>query len=154
MTNISSSQVLSLNSGSRYLFVSRLHLTLLTSTIDIIVNMWRSLLLAGVAAASLIQEPLQAHKSYPILTSDLIAFHKNLTQIESITGNEAAVGEWLVSSLKSQGYSVEKQYVEKHPARFNILAWPSKRDAKVLLSAHIDTVRTDTSTLLDAYSLT
>ncbi|KAK5133650.1 hypothetical protein LTR08_007504 [Meristemomyces frigidus] len=104
-------------------------------------NMWRSLLLIGAAAASLMQEPLQARRGHLSLTYDLIAFHKNLTQIESITGNEEAVGEWLVASLKSQGYSVERQYVEEKPARFNILAWPGKeRDAKVLLSAHIDTV--------------
>ena len=102
-------------------------------------EMWHSFLLVGAVAASLIQEPLQAKKSHLSLTHDLIAFHKNLTQIESITGNEAAVGEWLVTSLKSQGYSVEKQFVQKEPARFNVFA--GKKNAKVLLSSHIDTVR-------------
>lgn len=93
------------------------------------------------ARASLIQEPLQPEKKHLSLTHDLIGFHKNLTQIESITGNEEGVGEWLVSSLQSQGYHVEKQYVTKKPARFNVLAWPGKeREAKVLLSSHIDTV--------------
>lgn len=105
------------------------------------------LLLGGAAqcwarAGPQLQEPLHAEKHHLSLTHDLIAFHKNLTQIESITGNEKGVGEWLVSSLLSQGYNVEKQYVEKKPARFNVLAWPGKeRDAKVLLSSHIDTVR-------------
>ena len=104
--------------------------------------MWQLFFLLGIAVASLIQEPLQAQKNHLSLTHDLLAFHKNLTQIESITGNEAAVGEWLVASLKSQGYNVERQYVQKEPARFNILAWPGEtREAKVLLSAHIDTVR-------------
>ena len=102
-------------------------------------KMWHSLFLVGAVAASIIQEPLHAQKSHWSLTHDLIAFHKNLTQIESITGNEAAVGEWLVASLKSQGYSVEKQYLQKEPARFNVFV--GKKDATVLLSSHIDTVR-------------
>ena len=75
------------------------------------------------------------------LTHDLFAFHKNLTQIESISGNEKEVGEWLANSLTSQGYHVEKQVVAKDPLRFNVLAWPgSNRDAEVLISSHIDTV--------------
>lgn len=75
------------------------------------------------------------------LTHDLYAFHKNLTQIESISGNEKEVGEWLEHSLVSQGYHVERQIVGEDPLRFNVLAWPgSKRDAKVLISSHIDTV--------------
>lgn len=90
-----------------------------------------------------LQEPLvSTGKNKLSLTSDLIAFHKNLTQIESISGNEKEVGDWLADSLKSQGYNIEKQYLSKDPERFNVLAWPGKnRDAKVLLSSHIDTVR-------------
>jgi acetylornithine deacetylase len=75
------------------------------------------------------------------LTHDLFAFHKNLTQIESITGNEKKVGEWLEASLKSQGYSVERQVITEKPLRFNVHAWPGKKsDAGILLSSHIDTV--------------
>jgi acetylornithine deacetylase len=75
------------------------------------------------------------------LTHDLISFHKGLVEIESISGNEQAVGEWLAASLQSQGYTVQKQYLSKDPVRFNVLAWPgSQRDVKVLLSSHIDTV--------------
>lgn len=75
------------------------------------------------------------------LTHDLFAFHKNLTSIESISGNEKAVGEWLVSSLESQGYTVEKQILSKDPMRFNVLAWPgANRETDLLLSSHIDTV--------------
>ncbi|KAK5111280.1 hypothetical protein LTR85_012221 [Meristemomyces frigidus] len=66
------------------------------------------------------------------LTHDLISFHKGLTEIESISGNEKPVGDWLASSLQSQGYNVEKQYLSKQPERFNVLAWPGdERDAKV-----------------------
>lgn len=99
--------------------------------------------LASVVCASPVQDVLQDDAAYKHLdlTHDLFGFHKNLTQIESITGNEKAVGEWLVESLSSQGYNVEKQVVGKDPLRFNVLAWPgSKRDAKVMVSSHIDTV--------------
>jgi acetylornithine deacetylase len=76
-----------------------------------------------------------------VLTDDLIAFHKNLTQIESITYNEEEVGNWLSHSLESQGYTVEKQLVDREAGRFNIYAYPgSVRDTKVLVSSHIDTV--------------
>lgn len=76
------------------------------------------------------------------LTNDLLTFHKNLVEIESISGNEKPVGDWLVNSLQSQGYNVEKQYLSREPERFNVLAWPGdERDAKVMLSSHIDTVR-------------
>ncbi|KAK6440722.1 hypothetical protein LTR95_003055 [Oleoguttula sp. CCFEE 5521] len=75
------------------------------------------------------------------LTNDLLAFHKNLTQIESISGNEHEVGVWLTKSLESQGYTVEQQSLGGKPPRFNLLAWPgSKRETRVLLSSHIDTV--------------
>ena len=92
------------------------------------------------------QAPLQAGSSrssrYGVLKSDLIAFHKNLTQIESITFNEKEVGEWLASSLKDQGYHVEKQYVDEESGRFNVYAYPGDvRKTRVLVSSHIDTVR-------------
>ena len=82
-----------------------------------------------------------ASNKKPHLTHDLVGFHKNLVDIKSISGNEKEVGDWLAASLKSQGYHVEKQLVEKDPERFNVFAWPGKtRDAKVLLTSHIDTV--------------
>ncbi|KAF4555359.1 Peptidase family M20/M25/M40-like protein 2 [Elsinoe fawcettii] len=72
-------------------------------------------------------------------TSDLVNLHKNLTQIESISGNELAVGQWLTHSLESQGYHVEAQEVSKD--RYNILAWPGdKRNPRLLITSHIDTV--------------
>ncbi|KAK3670102.1 hypothetical protein LTR78_010042 [Recurvomyces mirabilis] len=89
------------------------------------------------------QESFQADTdSTKHLTHDLIGLHANLTSIESITGNEEGVGGWLADSLKSQGYHVVKQYIQKDPARFNVVAWPGKRkqDVKVLVTSHIDTV--------------
>ena len=90
------------------------------------------------------QQPLHAESSvkHLVLTDDLIAFHKNLTEIESITYNEEAVGKWLVNSLESQGYHVEKQFVDEETGRFNIYAYPGdKAETELLVSSHIDTVR-------------
>ena len=98
------------------------------------------------AASILPQEPFDTDveiDSSKKLTSkhDLLEFHKALVSIESISGNEKGVGDWLASSLKLQGYSVEKQYISKDPERFNVLAWPGKtRDAQILVTSHIDTV--------------
>lgn len=73
------------------------------------------------------------------LTHDLIGLHRNLTSIESISGNELAVGKWLVNAFSKQGYSTELQEVAKD--RYNVLAWPGKtRNAKTLITSHIDTV--------------
>jgi len=108
--------------------------------------------LASVVAAShplLSQGVLRDDAAYKHLdlTHDLLGFHKNLTQIESISGNEKEVGEWLSDSLTSQGFHVEKQVLSEDPLRFNVLAWPgSKRDAEVLISSHIDTVSQTTFT--------
>lgn len=90
------------------------------------------------------QEPLLHRSSakHLLLTDDLIEFHKNLTQIESITYNEQEVGQWLAASLKHQGYTVEKQYIEDDSGRFNVFAYPGeKRETDILVSSHIDTVR-------------
>ena len=115
-------------------------------------KMWKqaALLLAtfvcqcAARGAPLYQLPLQPESSskHLLLKDDLIAFHKNLTQIESITYNEQEVGEWLVESLGDQGYKVEKQYVDHESERFNIYAYLGKtRGTKLLVSSHIDTVR-------------
>ncbi|KAK5110804.1 hypothetical protein LTR62_005515 [Meristemomyces frigidus] len=93
-------------------------------------------------AALQLETPNKHNNSHLKLTHDLIGLHANLTSLESITGNEEGVGEWLVGSLTSQGYHVEKQYVDQKAGRFNIVAWPGKKqlDVQVLLTSHIDTV--------------
>lgn len=94
----------------------------------------------GAFGALLPQEPLletQASSNH-----DIFAFHKNLTEIESVTYNEQEAGEWLSNSLKDHGYTVEKQWVDKEAGRFNIYAYPGEvRETEVLLSSHYDTVR-------------
>ena len=97
----------------------------------------------GQSGSHINQEPLrpESRLKHLIKTDELVEFHKNLTQKESITYNEKEVGEWLAGSLESQGYHVEKQYVDEEAGRFNVFAYPGEtRDAKVLVSSHIDTV--------------
>jgi hypothetical protein len=115
-----------------------------------------ALLGAASGLCSPAQEPLQSEAKKHVLTHDLMGFHKNITSIESITGNEKAVGEWLAHSLESQGYTVEKQVVEEKPLRFNIVAWPGKKakDTQVLVSSHIDTVSTQSSIISLSYRRT
>ena len=70
---------------------------------------------------------------------DLFALTRRLIDIESITGNEAAIGSVIVSELTALGYNVEKMPVEGD--RFNVWATPpSTPRPEVVLSTHIDTV--------------
>ena len=80
------------------------------------------------------------------LNGGLYSLHRSLVNIESISGNERKVGEFLETYLTDHNYTVERQYVEpeptaEHKRRFNILAYPgTKRQTRILLSSHIDTV--------------
>lgn len=70
---------------------------------------------------------------------ELISLHKNLVSIPSVSFNEYNISNWLASTLETYGYSTELQ--EAEPNRFNVLAWPGKkRNAKLLVTSHIDTV--------------
>jgi acetylornithine deacetylase len=71
-------------------------------------------------------------------SKELLYLHRKLVEAESITENEGDVGAWLASYLRKQDYTVEKQIVTK--GRYNLLAYPSKRDTTILLTSHIDTV--------------
>jgi acetylornithine deacetylase len=78
-------------------------------------------------------------------TASLLALHKSLIEIESITGNEHDVAQYLISYLKSQNFTIETQEVgagtEGSKPRENIFAYIGKeRKTKVLVSSHIDTV--------------
>ena len=85
----------------------------------------------------------------------LLSLHRQLVEIESITGNEHGVGEFLISYLEERNFTVEKQEIEissgeesdrssssdASQSRFNLLAYPgSNRNTRILLSSHIDTV--------------
>ena len=70
---------------------------------------------------------------------DLFALTRQLVDIESITGNEAAVGELLDRSLNLLDYDTQRVPVEDN--RFNIFAVPSGSPKPVVVfSTHMDVV--------------
>lgn len=70
---------------------------------------------------------------------DLFSFTRRLVDIESITGNETRVGEFLCAELQRLGYRTEKMPVEG--SRFNIWATtPEQAQPKIVFSTHMDTV--------------
>ncbi len=62
---------------------------------------------------------------------------KQLMEIPSVTGSEAAVAEYLSRHLAAAGYRVERQAVDGD--RFNVIAFAGG-DPKVVFCTHIDTV--------------
>jgi len=70
---------------------------------------------------------------------DPVALTRQLIDIESITGKEAAAAAFLASYLEEFGYVVERMPVEGQ--RFNLFAKPANADQPALIfSTHIDTV--------------
>ena len=67
---------------------------------------------------------------------DVIAFARELIDIESTTGREGQAGEWLAARLRALGYAVVEQKVERGCA--NILA--TLDDPVVAFSTHYDCV--------------
>jgi acetylornithine deacetylase len=67
---------------------------------------------------------------------ELFELTKALVNIESITGNEKACGEFLADYLEKQGFKTSLQQVE--PGRQNVFAALGRPD--VVLSTHMDTV--------------
>jgi acetylornithine deacetylase len=70
---------------------------------------------------------------------DVGSFTRQLIDIESITGNEAAVGEFLLAKLIRLGYQARKMPVEG--SRFNVIATRSEQPRpQIFFSTHMDTV--------------
>lgn len=67
---------------------------------------------------------------------DLIGLTRALVDIDSTTGREGAVGQFLSRYLKEQGFTVVEQPVDEH--RFNVLA--TCGTPSVMLSTHFDCV--------------
>ena len=75
----------------------------------------------------------------PIAASPVLALHRSLVQIPSITGNERPVADWLVAYLVARNLTVETQTVAGD--RINVLAYPgAARATHTLLTSHLDTV--------------
>lgn len=68
---------------------------------------------------------------------DPIALTRQLIDIPSITGDEAAVGEFLESELSRLGFTCSRQPVDG--TRFNLFASAGGRP-RVIINSHIDTV--------------
>ena len=69
---------------------------------------------------------------------DLVSLTRRLVDIESISGNERAVGEFLLAHLASLGYAATR--MEVSPERFNVYATVPGRKPNVVFSTHMDTV--------------
>ncbi len=70
---------------------------------------------------------------------DVVRFTRELVDIESISGNEGQVGDFLFEELRRLGFETEKIPVEAN--RKDIWAsWPSEPNPAVVLSTHMDTV--------------
>jgi acetylornithine deacetylase len=74
-----------------------------------------------------------------LIGMDVIGLTRQLIDIESITGREAAGGEFLAQYLEEVGYTVERMPVAE--GRFNVCATPPRNSSPALFfSTHIDTV--------------
>jgi len=70
---------------------------------------------------------------------DAVTLTRQLVDIESITGNESAVGNYLYGGLCRLGYQTKKMPVEEN--RFNVYATsPDQREPTTIFSTHMDTV--------------
>jgi acetylornithine deacetylase len=73
------------------------------------------------------------------LTMDVAAFTRQLVDIESISGNEGEVGDFLHRELDRLGYQAKKMTVEG--ARCNVFATaPEQPRPAIVFSTHMDTV--------------
>src|SRR5260370_37462753 len=69
---------------------------------------------------------------------DPLKLTRKLVDIESITGNEGAVGAELYDELTRLGYTTHKMPVEHE--RFNVVATIDDRPPQLVFSTHMDTV--------------
>jgi acetylornithine deacetylase len=67
---------------------------------------------------------------------NVVAFARELIDIDSTTGNEQAAGEWLIANLRALGYRVDEQPVSG--GRRNVVA--TLDQPVVVLSTHFDCV--------------
>jgi len=70
---------------------------------------------------------------------DVVKLTRSLVDIDSTTGEETAVGEFLLLRLNELGFAAEKMPVEGD--RFNVLATrPGHQQPAIIFSTHMDTV--------------
>lgn len=97
------------------------------------------------------QKPIgpDSASSSPSYRDALLALHKSLVSIPSVTGTEHEVGAFLIDYLAARSYATEIQPLpplnNTAPGtdRFNVLAWPGSKPhpkPRVLITSHIDVV--------------
>jgi acetylornithine deacetylase len=70
---------------------------------------------------------------------DIVSLTRQLIDIESITGNEGAVGDFLRGELANHGFAAKKIAVEEQ--RQNVYATdPARPNPEIVFSTHMDTV--------------
>jgi acetylornithine deacetylase len=93
---------------------------------------------------------------------DPVALTRKLVDVESITGNEAPVGEVLLRELAGMGFKVAKMPVPlpvgsdatHHRERFNVVAtWPEEPRPAMVFSTHMDTVPPFIASSEDAHNI-
>lgn len=122
------------------------------SIISILVMTLRTLTIGLIASSSIINafDVNGAQKSLNLQggnqASQLLDLHKVLVEIESITGNEEQVGEYLLSYLENHNFTTEVQLVPsleagKGKQRQNVFAYKGQtRSTRILVTSHMDTV--------------
>lgn len=72
---------------------------------------------------------------------DIVSFTRQLIDVESITGNESRVGQFLAQELQSLGYDVQVTMAELERGRANVFATAAEAPhPAVVFSTHMDTV--------------
>lgn len=69
---------------------------------------------------------------------DIVRFTRQLVDIESVSGNEAAAGEFLLKELGALGFTARPLPVDNR--RFNVFATAAAAQPDLVLSTHMDTV--------------
>jgi len=78
-------------------------------------------------------------RSCMLSAMDVVAFTRQLVDIESVTGNEGRIGDFLHRELARLGYRAEKMPVEDK--RFNVFATSAEQARPaIVFSTHLDTV--------------
>jgi acetylornithine deacetylase len=70
---------------------------------------------------------------------DIFALTRQLVDIESTTGNEGRVGQFLLQKLRGRGYNVQRTIVEGERANVYATA-PQQPNPAIVFSTHMDTV--------------
>ncbi len=85
------------------------------------------------------QPPPIAARDAMLLPMDLFSLTRRLVDIESVSGNERAIGEFLLQHLSALGYQAQTMAVAAD--RFNVYAVPGDHtQPQVFFSTHMDTV--------------